>query len=210
MMWDLTWTVSEDMVMYPGQPAPVLHDFATAARDGYGMSEYRFWNHLGTHVDGPLHFFADGRPLDEYPLTRLVTPARVVRGPEGTPIGPAALEQALGTDFGREAVILVTGDWRRWNTPAYFDGYAVLTEDGAAWLVDHHVGLLAVDCPSVDPVATDVYPIHRILLGADCLIVENLAYTPDLPDRVTLAALPIRVKQSNGSPARVIAWDRMP
>jgi kynurenine formamidase len=157
-----------------------------------------------------LHFFAEGRPLDEYPLTRLVTSARVVQAPRAAPIGAAALEQALGAHFRREAVILVTGDWRRWNTPAYFEDYAVLAEDGAAWLVERQVGLLAVDCPSVDPVATVDYPIHRILLGGDCLIVENLAYTPDLPDRVTLAALPIRVKHSNGSPARVVAWDEMP
>lgn len=55
-MWDLTYTISEDMLLYPGIPQPVLHDFATPSRDGYGMSEFSFWNHLGIHIDAPTLF----------------------------------------------------------------------------------------------------------------------------------------------------------
>ena len=206
MQWDLTWTVSEDMVMYPGQPAPVFQDIAEAARDGYGMSEYRFWNHLGTHVDGPLHFFADGRALDEYPLARLVGPARVVRCDDAPVITASRLEAVLGPEFRHDTVILVTGNYRRWNTSAYYGFYPVLDGAAAQWLTERGVGMVAVDAPSVDPVETVDYPIHHILLGHDCLIVENLAYTPELPDAVMLAALPLRVRHSNGGPARVVAW----
>jgi len=201
-MWDLTRTIREDMPMHPGAAQPVLKALAVPERDGYGMSEYRFWNHTGTHIDGPLHFVPGGRPLDDYPLERFVTPARVVKATDG-PITASALARALGEGFSGEAVVLVTGAYERFGTPGYFE-FPVLADDGARWLVERRVGLLAVDAASVDPVDTEAFPVHRVLLAGDCLIIENLAYTPALPDRFRLVALPIKVAGSNGDPARVI------
>ena len=201
-IWDLTRTIWEDMPMHPGKPQPVLKALATPEREGYGMSEYRFWNHTGTHIDGQLHFVAGGRPLDRYPLERFITTARVVKA-TGSPVTASMLAAGLGDGFSGEAVVLVTGAYARWGTPGYFD-FPVLSEDGAHWLVAHGVGLLGIDAASVDPVDTVDYPIHHILLEGDCLIIEDLAYTPDLPDRFRLIALPIKVGGSNGDPARVV------
>lgn len=201
-MWDLTRTVHEGMPVHPGAPDPQIRVVAEAARDGFGMSEYQFWNHTGTHIDGPLHFVAGGRALDAFPLDRFVTPARVAVATEN-PITPEALERALGPDFLAQAVVLVTGAYGRYGTPGYFE-FPVLSDAGARWLLDHQVGLLGVDAASVDPVDTTTYPIHRVLLEGECLIIENLAYTPELPPRFRLVALPIKVRGSNGDPARVI------
>ena len=203
-MWDLTQTIREDLAMYPGQPAPVLHHFAEAARDGYGLSEYRFWNHVGTHIDGPLHFFANRPSLHEYPLERFMCPAHVVHVGSAAAVSVDLLVAQLGRDCHHRAVVLDTGAHARWNTPAYFGPFPVLTEEAAHWLVDRGVQMLALDAPSVDPVDTETFPLHRILLGGDCLILENLAYTPELPDVFRLVALPIKVAGSNGDPARVV------
>jgi len=205
-MWDLTQTVSPHMVMYPGQPAPQIHHFAEAARDGYGMSEYRFWNHLGTHIDGPLHFFAGKPSLHEYPLDRLIVPARVVHvsRSDGPEVSVEQLVAQLGQGFTGQAVVLDTGTCQRWGTEAYYEDFPVLSEAAARWLVAHEVGMLALDTPSADPVATESFPLHRILLGGDCLIIENLAYDPTLPDAFRLVALPMKVEGSNGDPARVV------
>ena len=201
-MWDLTRTIAEDMPMHPGKPQPVLKALAEPERDGYGMSDYHFWNHTGTHIDGPRHFVAGAAGLETYPLQRFITPARVVHARTG-PVTAAMLAEALGEDFRQEAVILATGAGERFGTPAYFD-FPVLSEDGARWLIDHETGMLAVDCASVDPVDTVDFPIHRVLLGGDCLIIEELAYTSELPERFQLVALPIKVLGSNGDPARVV------
>lgn len=207
-MWDLTRTMREDMPVHPGAPEPVLKALAVPERDGYGMSEYRLWNHTGTHIDGQRHFVAGGRALDDYPLERFVTPATVVKVTSG-PVTAAMLARALGDEFSGEAVVLVTGAYARWGTPDYFD-FPVLSDDGARWLIAHRVGLLGIDACSVDPVDTESFPIHHVLLEGDCLIIENLAYTPELPDRFRLVALPIKVGGSNGDPARVIGLPLQP
>lgn len=203
-MWDLTHVIHEEMVLYPGTPAPVLQSLADVATDGYAMSEYRFWNHLGTHVDAPSHFVATGRSLDEYPLERLICES-VVLDCQGRPtLEPDWLRENLG-DCPPPGLFLVTGQYRHWGTPRYYDAFPVLSSAGARWLGTHGVQMLAVDAPSVDPVTTTEFPVHRILLAQDLLLVENVAYTEELPARIQLWALPLKVQRANGSPARVVA-----
>jgi arylformamidase len=211
MMWDLTRPLSEHMRLYPGMPAPKFVDLAMVSRDGYGMSEWTFRNHLGTHLDGPTHF-VDGKTLDQYGPERLLTEAAAVhleQLPAGTIIGPRMLEAALGPNP-PGAVVLVTGQWSRWGQEDYFGPFPVLDAAGVVWLLERGIELVAVDAPSVDPVDTDTFPIHRQLLGADCLILENLAWQPDLPGRFVLAALPMLVEGANGAPCRALAWDALP
>ncbi len=204
-MWDLTYTISEDMLLYPGTPQPKLHDFATPAKDGYGMSEFTFWNHLGTHIDAPNHFHADGRSLDQFPLNAFIRRVVTVDCQETKEITEAFLKPRLAQYQTGDGVLLLTGQYRFWGTRDYFRPFPVLSDDGAEFLLEKHVGMILTDAPSVDPVSTETFPIHRRLLRAPLLIVENLAYQPDLPPIFHVTALPLKIKNSNGSPARVIA-----
>lgn len=192
------------MVLYPGTPEPVLKALAEVEQDGYAMSEYRFWNHLGTHVDAPSHFVKTGRSLDQYPLSRLICETVVLPCHGKRTLDPDWLDERLG-DTPPPGLFLVTGHYRYWGTPRYFDPFAVLSAGGAHWLAAHGVKMVAVDAPSVDPVATTEFPIHKILLAEDCLLVENVDYAEDMPSRIELWALPLKVDGANGSPARVVA-----
>lgn len=206
-MKDLTYPISETMLLYPGIPQPRLHDLARPEIDGYGMSEFTFWNHLGTHIDAPTHFYADGCSLDQFPVDRFVTMVHTIDCRGLTVIQPQHLSPILTTVPRGEAVLLLTGQYRYWGTPQYFEPFPVLNDAAADLLVDHEVGMILVDAPSVDRVDTTDFPNHHRLLHAPRLIVENLAYHDDLPQRFKMAALPLKIQSSNGSPARVIAWD---
>lgn len=204
-MWDLTHTLSEDMLLYPGIPQPKLYDFATPAREGYGMSEFAFWNHLGTHIDAPTHFYGEGQSLDRFAIEQFVKRVVTVDCQQLPAINSQHLSECLAHYRPGDAVLLLTGQYQYWGTPRYFEPFPVLTADGAEWLVNRRVEMILVDAPSVDPVTTETYAIHRVLLQAPLLIVENLAYQPGLPTEFEIIALPLKVKDSNGSPARVIA-----
>lgn len=205
-MWDLTHTISEDMLLYPGIPQPILHDFATPSRDGYGMSEFTFWNHLGTHIDAPTHFYADGLSLDRFPPESFVKTLHTIRCENVAEISKDFLLSNWRPYRSGDAVLLVTGQSRHWGTPQYFEPFPVLTEDGAAFLVSQNVSIIAVDAPSVDPVTTETFPNHHRLLLAPLLIIENLAYDENLPSAARIIALPLKIKNSNGSPARVLGF----
>ncbi|NMP22771.1 cyclase family protein [Sulfobacillus harzensis] len=147
-MNDLTHTISETMLLYPGIPQPRIHDFATPAVDGYGMSEFCFWNHLGTHIDAPTHFYAEGWTLDQFPIERFVTTVRTVDCQNVDDITAQHLMRQLAHLAPGEGVLLLTGQYRHWGTPRYFGPFAVLTEDGAEWLLKKKVGMVLVDAPS--------------------------------------------------------------
>nr|WP_243239538.1 cyclase family protein [Sulfobacillus harzensis] len=136
------------MLLYPGIPQPRIHDFATPAVDGYGMSEFCFWNHLGTHIDAPTHFYAEGWTLDQFPIERFVTTVRTVDCQNVDDITAQHLMRQLAHLAPGEGVLLLTGQYRHWGTPRYFGPFAVLTEDGAEWLLKKKVGMVLVDAPS--------------------------------------------------------------
>ncbi|MCY0897533.1 MAG: cyclase family protein [Firmicutes bacterium] len=204
-MWDLTHSISEDMLLYPGIPHPVLRDLATPDRDGYGMSEYTFWNHLGTHIDAPTHFYSDGLSLDQFPISAFIKKVHTVDCQGVEEISAAFLTAQLSRYQNGDGVFLLTGQYRYWGMPAYFHSYPVLVEDGIDFLVHHQVPMIIVDAPSVDPVDTVTFPNHHLLLRHPLLIVENLAYDPTLPKTFQIIALPMKVHRSNGCPARVVA-----
>lgn len=206
-MYDLTHTISESMLLYPGIPQPRLHDFATPAVDGYGMSEFTFWNHLGTHIDAPTHFYADGWSLDQFPIERFLVTVQTVDCRDVPHITAQHLANSLRDTAPLEGVLLLTGQYRHWGTPRYFEPFATLTEDGADWLLARRAGMILVDAPSVDAVDTTDFPNHHRLLRAPLLVVENLAYHESLPDTFPIAALPIKVQHANGCPARVVTLD---
>lgn len=204
-MWDLTHTIREDMTQYPGMPQPVLHDFATPAKDGYGMSDFSFWNHLGTHIDAPTNFYADGKNLDDFPIESFLRRVQTIHCENVPHITRTFLERACIHHAPDDALLLLTGQYQHWGTPAYFGPFPVLSDDGAAFVAEKGYTMVLVDAPSVDPVTTETYPVHRRLLQEPMLIVENLAYRPDLPETFQVIALPLKIQKSNGSPARIIA-----
>jgi kynurenine formamidase len=63
--------------------------------------------------------------------------------------------------------------------------------------------MVGLDTGSVD--TGDVFPIHKILLGGDVLIIENMTNLAPLAGKAfTVYALPLKL-EVDGSPARAIA-----
>src|SRR6266487_1591330 len=60
--------------------APMKFDFLKDMRQGdkFTLSVYSMGAHSGTHIDAPMHFIANGAPIDQVPLTALVGSARII------------------------------------------------------------------------------------------------------------------------------------
>jgi kynurenine formamidase len=74
--------------------------------------------------------------------------------------------------------------------------------------VEKGINMLAVEPPSVADVMDmeEVTKIHEILLGGDIIIVEGLTNLEALSrEKVKIVALPLKIKDGDGAPARVIA-----
>ena len=180
-------------------------------RDGWNARTLMLYSHAGTHMDAPRHFIEGGDTIDRTPLDRCVGPARVF---DLTGIAPREMitRGHLGEGaekIGRGDRVLLHTGWS--DNPERADYRTQFPRVGlplAEWLVERGVVLLGVDAPSVADVGNieELTAVHRTLLDGGVTIIEDLVNLGALrADVVTLVALPLKVFEGDGAPARVIA-----
>lgn len=206
---DLTLTYSSQIRGYSSQPAKTL------VQDGWNASTLQFYSHGGTHMDAPYHFGVTDERIDEIPVERFISRAWVV------PVVCQQQSQLITMDdFAFLANRLIPGDsvivktlWSQYaGTEQYYSGLPRISEAAANWLVGKKINMLAVEPPSVADVTNleEVTAIHRILLGGNVLIVEGICNTQKLTaNTVELIALPLKILQGDGAPARVVALQNL-
>lgn len=170
--------------------------------------------HSGTHIDAPLHVIDGLDSIDVLAADRFVGPGialEIARGPLGTIDADDLEAAARGQVRTGDIVLLHTGWDERYGTPAYVSEYPTLTLAAADWLLAHGVRLVGLDMlsPDLPPErrAPDAgLPVHKRLLGNGVLIGENLRGLGQLVGRrLHVSALPIKVADGDGAPARIVA-----
>ena len=196
---DVTRTISEGMTVHPGDPPTYIRRVTNTSDGGaFNLSKLCISSHAGTHVDAPSHIYADSATVDEIPLETLAGKAEVLRVSESM-ITRNVLECAnVSSDVKR--LLLKT------NSPTAHS-VSFLSEDAAHWLTERGVELVGIDTMSVDSPDSESLPVHRTLLGAGVIIVENLDLESVSPGVYTMICLPLKLKSCDGSPARVMLID---
>ncbi len=192
--------------IWPGDPELVLERFAKM-EEGAEANVTRISGcvHLGTHVDAPRHFLADGATVEALPLDVLTGEAYVVDFTHvAKHITAADLEAAaIPADATRLLFKTRNSAWWFAGDATFHTDYTALTNDGAAWLVEHGIRLVGNDYLSIAPY-DGPGPTHRTLLGAGVVIIETLDLSLVPPGRYTLYCLPLKLVGSEGAPARTI------
>lgn len=213
---DLSHPLIENMPVWPGHPR-FCHDLLSSYEKG-DVSRYHALNmgeHMGTHLDAPLHFVAPpaGWSIDETPIDQFVT-RMVVQSYPGLGGGAITADMIRATEKSDQAPI-GAGDsvffhfgWdRKWydDTEGFFKEWPGLDADAAACLAERKVFLVGSDCLSVDQSISTTFPAHRTLLGAGILIGENFNNLDKVGKIATLAAFPLPIVDGSGSPIRAVA-----
>lgn len=211
---DLSHTVSDGLVTYPGLPVPRIRPHLTreASRAAYApgtefaMDVIEMIGNTGTYLDSPFHRYEGGADLAGLALETLVDlPAVVVdaRG-AGRAIGAEAF---AGLDVAGAAVLLSTGWDAHFGSPAYASGAPFLTGAGAQALVDAGAALVGIDSLNIDDTeAGGERPAHSLLLGAGVHVVEHLAGLQELPaSGARFTAVPPKVSGLGTFPVRAYA-----
>ena len=192
--------------VYEGD-APMRFDFLKDMRrgDAFTLSVYSLGAHSGTHVDAPMHFIADGAPVDRIALDALVGPARVLQIADSVQaIGAAELERHRWR--GAERVLFRTRSTERhWMSSAAFHrDFAFIAPDAAQLLADAGVRLVGIDYLSAEQFGAPAPRAHQILLGRGIPIIEGLDLSDVPAGDYDLIVLPMKVRGHEGAPARAI------
>jgi arylformamidase len=104
-----------------------------------------------------------------------------------------------------ERLLFKTRDSRFWRESNEFRrDFVYLETKGAELLVELGVKLVGIDYLSVEKFNFDEPTTHRTLLGAGIVIVEGLDLTDVSPGDYELICLPLKIKDGDGGPARVV------
>lgn len=210
---DISVTLEPGIPIWPGNPSFELvrvNDMASGASSN--VSRLSLGCHTGTHVDAPVHFIPGASGIDTLPLELLTGPATVfnvtITPADKGNITAAALERA-NIPPGTLRALLKTHNSELWKQgPHEFRAdFAGITADGAQWVVDRKIGLVGVDYLSVGPKGAG-RPTHEILLNAGVVIVEGLNLSAVEPGDYDFTCLPLKLKDSDGAPARAILVER--
>ncbi len=71
---------------------------------------------------------------------------------------------------------------------------------------ERHIEGIGIDTPSIDYGPSQDFIVHRIINGANCYGLENVANLERVPSKGAIVmALPIKIKGGTGGPVRIIA-----
>jgi arylformamidase len=156
--------------------------------------------HSGTHLDAPRHFFPEGKAVDEIDLERCFGPARLIRHLPDRHLEAADLASVNLSGVTR--LLLATANEARSREPGFREDYLALLPDAARFLVSKGVRLVGIDYLSIGPPGPLGEEVHRMLLGAEVVVLEGLVLEGLAPGDYELSAFPIAFKGSDGAPVR--------
>jgi arylformamidase len=209
---DVSHPLHGGMTTVPGLPRVSVEPWTEmAAGDPFDTSKVIMSSHAGTHVDAPAHAIPGGRTIDELELERFCGPAVVVAVSRG--VGEEITVQDI-LDSGPppeagDMLLLSTGWDSRFFHPEYHQ-HPSLDPAVAEWAVELGLSIVGTDTLSPDrPVnrarKDSDFPVHKILLGEEVLIIENLRGLASAVDRRVLAyAFPVLVRGGDAGAVRVV------
>ena len=165
-------------------------------------------SHSATHMDAPRHFIDDKYGIDELDLNVCIGSVNCIdfRNIRKTIVD---VDDLMGIDVS-ERMLFAFGWYDKWKTDEYYKSFPFFSESAIKYLVKNGMRLIAMDTPSPDDGSAiqekNDSPNHKFLLANDIVIVEYLTNTEniDFSKKHELIALPLKIKGSDGSPARVV------
>lgn len=196
----------------------------------YAANRFTTAEHGGTHLDAPVHFFAQRQTVDEIPVERLIGTAAVIDVTQQCAhdrdyLVTVADLQAWEAKHGRQLVdvivLLRTGWSQRWPERAAYLGtkdfgaeavaklhFPGLDPQAVRWLVEHRAPqAIGIDTASIDYGQSTHFEAHVTLCEHNVPIFENVAQLDRLPNVGALVvALPMKVAGGSGGPLRIVAF----
>lgn len=181
--------------------------------DSVGRNTHRIvlGSHSGTHLDAPYHFIGSGVTVENLDINLMWGKATVVDFRSKGAGSKVNLDDVKKIEV-KERLIFVFGWYHNWKTDNYYKDFPYFETDAVEYLINKGMKVMALDTPSPDDggfigkSAGADSPNHVMLLKNNILIIEYLNNTDILVGgrEYDFIALPLKVKGSDGSPARVL------
>jgi arylformamidase len=205
---DVSATISDGMLHWPSDPPTKIYQDEKIGVNGAvaNVTTISASAHLGTHVDAPLHFFANAMDVSAINLEILIGPAKVIQIQDKEKISYDEIKKYAISENDRILFRTHNSD-TDWEREPFMKDYVYLATDAARHLSDMGVKCIGVDYLSIGGKENNP-EVHRLLLGKPIIIIEGLKLGHVEPGSYDMICLPLKIKGSDGGPARVILKKR--
>lgn len=175
--------------------------------------EWTFKNHIGTHVDFPLHFFKEGKSLSDFsPSSFFYERTQVIDlvATEGQIIGPDDFKNVSFLDC--EMLLLRTGFESKRGKEVYWNNNPGLAPELANYFLSLMPNLRAVGFDFISLTAFQNRALgkeaHKAFLGGarELLIIEDMHLSECKNVSCSVFLAPLLVKNADGSPVTVFGY----
>jgi kynurenine formamidase len=220
---DLTHPLYPEFPTYFGESDFSLEREFDIGTNGLNLNRVQMREHVGTHLDAPLHFSADGLDLAELPIENLVVPLVVIDiRSKSVECADAQLTPEDVVDWTKchgplppHCCVAMQSGWTELIDSSKFRGH-----DGSSlhfpgfhletvqMLLDETSAVgIAVDTLSLDYGRSKNFEAHAAWLPTGRWGLECVALHPDLPATgAILVAGAMKIRGGTGGPTRVLAF----
>jgi arylformamidase len=198
---DVSQPLHDKLAHWPGDtPFSYQVTYSKEQTGSVNIGQMTMSVHSGTHVDAPFHFRNDGAKILDLDINVFIGEARVIDLSSFQKIDRAALSQ-----FDLDGVTRLLIKTAIPNIPDRFpESIPYVTADGAIYLHEKGIQLIGVDVPSVDALDSKELEGHHALFQHNIHILENLMLDHVEEGDYELIALPLPLKDADGSPVRAV------
>lgn len=197
-----------DMPVYKGRASKkptilVESDFTTGSAH---ETRIEMNVHTGTHVDTSLHIIPGGGTIDGLDLARVVTHCKVLD-----------FSGLLSDRISKENLLdkgIAAGDFILFKTRNSLENiletdYIFIDKSGAGYLRDLKISGVGIDALGIERTQPE-HETHKILFGADIIILEGLQLRDVEEGNYFLVAAPVYIAGAEGAPVRAFLMDGRP
>ena len=208
---DLTYTIKEEMTVFPGTEMPKLINTSNYEKDGFRETSISIYSHVGTHMDPPAHIYPDRTTLDDFPASQFVGKGLVIDCRDLNEGEDITLDCIL--KYGKKAeevdfLLFNTGWDKYWGTDKYFGDYPCVNDNVLDYVVNGNYKGIGFDTIGIDPVLDENLSRHKKLFkDKDIVNIENLKNLELCGEEIfKFSCCPLKIENSDGAPVRAIAW----
>ncbi|HOJ93012.1 MAG TPA: cyclase family protein [Dictyoglomaceae bacterium] len=202
---DVSLLIHENLVFWPNDPK-FEREWVSKISDGKNanLSKISLGSHTGTHIDTPYHFLEDGKKLDEIDLSRFYGLAKVfeIKNEDKISLGDVENLPIEKNDI----ILFKTKNSKLLLDNKFYENYVGLSWEAAEFLVEKEIKTVGIDYLSIGPRGEEGKKVHRILLGKEIGIIEGLNLLNVQEGKYFLFALPLKIKDGEGSPVRAMLF----
>ena len=199
--------ISNELPTYPGDPIVNLYPKIEYKDKGYNVLSLNMGTHSGTHIDVPFHLLNKATSVDKMSLDNFIGEAlfaEIIKNNNEK----ITLKDIKKLDIKKGDILIVRTGWEENKyRENYFTDFPYFSIETADYFILKKIKAIGADIPTVDSPEQNA-TFHKKMMSSGIVIIEALVNLKQLVGkRMFFSALPLNIKDGDGSPVRAIAFE---